>query len=685
MRRRPVNVSVDGATQPTEELLFFRGSAGRAKRFQRPKRPRFLICPQRNGQEPLPSSSLSRARLALKGVTRRLAATARVCSLLSFSDPNFRRRLSRRLFRSSFERRTAAASIFILLVAAIFRFVRLGSLPPPLADEILAAVDLRSALQTGRHFTGDELGILGLVTPALDGRYLIAALTGTTVPDLRLASALFGLATVAGLFLLARELRASHLFALFAAGFLALMPWHIIQSRIFLPAAESVFLTTVSLLLIFMALRKRSLPLGIAATLTAGISMYLYPVALFTSPLFLATAIIFRKADLRRFGLARAAGLLLVGLVIMTPYVAGHLREDSLTREINDVFASKMVWAHGLDSLQLMRAVGMHWLSYLTPDFLAFHGDPNPRQSVQSVGQVGWVFTTLGFLGVVVGVGRRNRSDVLFLSWLAVYPLGDALTYYDATGNAVRAPLGVIVWSLLAASGVDFLVRLSRRMRRALAMGILTLLTLTVVAQIALFGNAYFGRYPTDYGYAFETGYAGIYDMLKRRGVEKVPVTVHAGYKRDAVLRYFSNYRLRVVEVHLACYELPYDVVHHTVLPRVFVIREDRDFASVPGCIKDGLLDRDLNDLQRGGVNVEVLARFHNASSSRFETAIVFVQRARHLLRLKKGGKGAALHEGLRSTGASRCQRFASHENTLLASASRPLEPSRACSTRPRG
>jgi hypothetical protein len=538
--------------------------------------------------------------------------------------------LHRRLFGRLEEHALIAivfAAAFFFGAAACLRFFRLGSVPPPLADEVLAAVDLRSGLEMGRHFTGERLGLLGHLTPILDGRYAVAAVFGGDVPDLRLATAAFGTATVGLVFLLARELGARRSFAVIATGALAVMPWHVLGSRIFLPAAESVLFAVLALVLVLASLRRRSLMLAAAAALAVGVSIYLYPVAIVTTPLFLATAVVFRRRELGRFGLARTTIVLAAGVVLMTPYVLGHLSGDRLTKQINAVITAKMVWNHGLGWGRVAQLIGEHWLSYLTPGFLFLHGDPNPRHSIQSMGELGWVLGTLGLVGIALGLIRRNPRDLLVLSWLVVYPVGDALTYSDATANSIRAPMGSVVWAFLAASGFEFIVDKTRGAIRVIVLGVAGV---AVGIQIALFVGSYFGQYSTEYAYAFETGYSSIYEIVERRGVQEVPVTVHAGYERDEVLRYFSDYKLRVVEAHLACRELPYDVVHYTVLPRVFVIREDRDFAAVPSCIGHGLLDGDLNELRRKGVAVEVLARFRNAPTSPFETGILLVYDAIH-------------------------------------------------------
>src|ERR1700676_914102 len=84
----------------------------------------------------------------------------------------------------------------VLLLASGLRFPDLQKVPLPLADEILAAVDVHYMATTGHHFDGAHAAILAYVIPALDGRFLVSFLGGNTVADFRLVPAFFGVLTV---------------------------------------------------------------------------------------------------------------------------------------------------------------------------------------------------------------------------------------------------------------------------------------------------------------------------------------------------------------------------------------------------------------------------------------------------------------------------------------------------------
>jgi 4-amino-4-deoxy-L-arabinose transferase-like glycosyltransferase len=520
------------------------------------------------------------------------------------------------------ERASRFAFPAVLILAATLRAIFLRSVPPPLADEVLAAVDFHSTLFQGRHFTGAVPGLLAHLTPILDGRWLATALLGRSVTDLRVVSVLFGVGSVALAAKLGDELGDRRL-GLLTAFFLAVMPWHIYFSRIYLPASETLFLTLAALVLGLIGLRARSVLYCMGAIAAAAWSIYLYPVAILLTPLLLVTVIVFRWEDVRAFGWRRSVTVAIFGLLILIPYVVGRFTgADAAVTVINEVIVSRMIWTHGLSSTDVFLRVLGNWSSYVTPRFLFLSGDPNVRQSIQSLGEVGWAVGVLGVVGIVSAVLRRSRADLLAVSWLLLFPLASALTFYDASANSVRAVVGCVVWALLAAMGLRTLLGVpSETLRSILA----ACAGLAIAAQLVVFSAAYFGSYSRERSAAFETGYDRIYDVLEERGVQDVPITLHAGYQRDAMLQYFSDYRLIATQSLLACYELPSDVVRFTVLPRVFIVREDPDFWREPDCTHRDLIRRDIRALRRAGDVVEVLATYPNAPGSRFGTAILFV------------------------------------------------------------
>jgi hypothetical protein len=518
----------------------------------------------------------------------------------------------------------------ILTAAAAFRVPNLATVPPPLADEILASVDIHYLVQTGHHFDGSKAGLLAHLIPIIDGRYLAALSIGDQIVSLRLLAAVFGIATVLLLVPLGSELGNTKLGYL-AATSLTIMPWHVYYSRIFFPASEYLFLTVLAVVLALTALRKHSVPLAIGALAAGAMSIYIYPVALITTPMVLASIALYRRRTLGQFSTKAILAIALAIAALAAPYAIEHLvPTDPQVRLANTVASSKMIWGHGLGIgpglLQFLRT----WTGYITPQFILLQGDPNVSQSIQLMGEAGWVAGFLGLVGITTAAIRRTATHQLLLAWLLLYPVSDALTFYDASGNSLRALSGCVVWALL--SGVGFL-ELSRLARGPKSLGLVEGTTFGVlVLQSLAFASLYFGAYGRIYDYSFETGYDRVIRSLQQHGLLSVPITVHAGYERDAVLQYFSHYRLHPTQTVLACYDLPYDVVHFTVPPRIFVIREDPGFSKEPGCVHSDLVGRDLlalnhplNRPEEATRRLEVIDEFANDSAGRYRTAIVFL------------------------------------------------------------
>lgn len=514
----------------------------------------------------------------------------------------------------------------ILFVAVALRFVGLDRVPLPFADEVLASVDFHYVMTAGQHFDGAHVGILARIIPALDGR-LLASYFGGSIVDLRMIAACFGVLTVALMIPLGIELDDLAL-GLLSALALAIMPWDIYFSRAFLPTSEYLFLTVLTLVLSLRALRTASLAPAIGAAASAAASVYIYPVAIIGTPVLVGIVLVMSRRRARDFPFRNAAIALGCSTVLLLPYLIDHLFvSDASVGDANMVIGAKMLWGHGLDPLTMTREFINHWVSYVSPWFLLFTGDPNVRQSIQSMGSVGWVTGFIGMTAVVWGLYRRTQADKILLAFLICYPIADALTYYDAPANSLRGITGAFIWALWVAAGIRIWIRAASGWTRpALA----TILALAVSLQLAGFATVYFGAYAQQYAYAFETGYPRIYAELAKRGLTSVPITLHAGYQRDVMLQYFSGYRLRAKDKVLACNGLPNSVVH-AALPRIFVIREDPDSRGAAGCIQD-LISTDMAVLRQvssgaaeANRKMEVISVFPSDATGRYLTAILYL------------------------------------------------------------
>lgn len=516
--------------------------------------------------------------------------------------------------------------VLVLVLAVPLRVVALGSLPHNLADEILASVDLHSILTEGLQLDRQPPGLLAHIVPAVDGRTLVSFI-GDRVTDIRIASVLFGLGSVLVAFRLGGQLFGRR--AGFAAAVaLALMPWHIYFSRLSLPQSGYLFFSMATLSYTLTALDRMSILEGILATLFAASSIYIYPAAIFGTPLLLFTVLAARHREIVVFGATRALWLFALFCLLMSPYIIAHRSPETPGVAVQQAVAEeKLLWNHGLPPADVAGRFARNWVSYLSPSLLFTQGDPNVRHSDNRMGAVGWATGALAVLGVVVAVARPRKESLLLVAWLVLFPVADAVTYQDANANSARGILGSALWALAAGVGAVTLLNGLRGRARHVA---IAALFFAVAAQTVVFARGYFGGYRTRSAPAFEAGYEKVYDVLKSRGLQDVPITVHAGTQRGIVLNYFARYRLNIAQEMSSCEPLGSSAASGGIVPHVFVIRKDFDSRFFPDCSEGDVVERDVSELEsrHGAANVDVLAEFPPGGREAYRVAVVLVRPA---------------------------------------------------------
>lgn len=183
----------------------------------------------------------------------------------------------------------------VLILAVFFRIWQLDSIPPGLyPDEAINGNDALKTLENNQFkvFYPENNGREGLFI------WLIAfsfKLFGPGAWSLRLTSAILGIFTVLGLYLLAKELL-NRKIGLLAAFFLAVSFWHINFSRIGFRAILVPFLMTFSFYFLFKAFRKNNLVDFIWSGIFFSLGFYTY-IAFRAAALLLALAIVLKMIE----------------------------------------------------------------------------------------------------------------------------------------------------------------------------------------------------------------------------------------------------------------------------------------------------------------------------------------------------------------------------------------------------
>ncbi len=357
--------------------------------------------------------------------------------------------------------------------------------------------------------------------------------------SVRLPSVLFGLASVVTTFVLVRRLQGRWV-ALIASAVLAICPWHLQFSRIAFEAISLPPLLMLGCWLLWRGLEKRGALIGGAALL--GVATYAYPPAKLMVPLLLlAFAFTHRKALAnRRRDLLCAAGLLVL-IALPNLYLVLFGKQQARVQQLL-IFSADLsgerailfllareasVWARAILSTPLLRIPFVfvyNYLSYLSPDYLFAHGDPNLRHNP---GYIGMYYRTLApFMvtgGVVLWINRRQPAATFFLLWLLAFPIPASLTVDSP--HAVRAMTAFPVFEVLASVGAVAIVSQALRLKvpSARAYWPPFLAAFTVVAglillpvEMAAYLRDYHGHYRISSGAWWQTGMREAVALLER-------------------------------------------------------------------------------------------------------------------------------------------------------------------------
>lgn len=305
-----------------------------------------------------------------------------------------------------------------VLLGAVLRFYRLGTLPPGLYhDEAFNGMDAWRVLEGERPIFFEANN--GREPLFLYGMAAALALLGRTPYAVRVTAAVLGTLTVPATFLMARALFGARV-GLWSALLIAVAPWPINLSRIGLRAVSMPLVTALGLWFWWAGRRqvrwRRIVGWVLGGTLL-GLSLYTYTAARLVL-VAVAGFVLFQVwVSRERMGRWEVLCLALAALVAMMPLTAywithpgsslGRSSQVSiLNPEINhgDLF--------GLLTRNVIRAAGL----------FTFRGDSIPRHNVPLRPLFDPLTSAFFLLGGLLSVGRARRdgASALALIWTGV-------------------------------------------------------------------------------------------------------------------------------------------------------------------------------------------------------------------------------------------------------------------------
>ena len=367
------------------------------------------------------------------------------------------------------------------------------------------------------------------------------ALFGLNEFSVRLTAALFGIATVAALYFLARLLFGARV-GLWAALFLAVCPWHIHFSRIAFELISFPCLFVAGFVQLARFTRgERTLP---TAALLLCLCVYAYAIAGLFVPLFTLVFLLFYAGlVIRRWRQTLLAAL--VTAALLTPAVLFFLHD---TRTGTQYFRyTTYLDPHADWQPQLARFVS-NYASFFSPSFLLWDGDPLPRHAVPGFGELHAAFVPFIVIGAIVAL-FRGRSGWLVLWWLILYPVGPSLM--TEIPSASRSIIGAPAFCLLAGLGVaailDGVERLfaAMRWRRVAAAAVAALVLLAVGRETVRYLKAYFVEYPkfsAGGAHGFQYGYRELIQYMEsQRGRFDQLMITHTDANQPHIFPLFYN------------------------------------------------------------------------------------------------------------------------------------------------
>lgn len=335
--------------------------------------------------------------------------------------------------------------VVIILLSSILRFYKLESYPVSLYwDEAAIGYNAYSIARTGKDEYGQRFPVLfkSFNDYKLPGYIYLDALFLKVFTlsefSVRFPSAISGVSTVVLIYFLTRKLLNNDRIALTAAFLLAISPWHLQFSRAAFEANVALFISVLGTTLFVFGFRNKFFSFLSIPILFTSFYFYHSP-RIFIPAITLITAILYRKDILKNFRFYFLG--LFTGLIILTPILMTVLSPQGLKR-INEVsifsdqsiietyVTAKKETNLPFSNLFLNQKVPIlfeaahNYFAHLSPGFLFFGDDPNPRHKSAFHGNLYLFELPFLFLGFWYLAKQKDKKANLFiLSWLLIAPL----------------------------------------------------------------------------------------------------------------------------------------------------------------------------------------------------------------------------------------------------------------------
>ena len=418
--------------------------------------------------------------------------------------------------------------LLVFSLAVFFRVWHLDTIPPGVYPD--EAINANQAIsQPGKVFYPENNGREGFFLSLIN---LSFSVFGIGAWQFRIVSAIIGILTVLGLYLLSKELfgskseKSSQIIALLASFFLATSFWHVNFSRIGFRAILVPFLLTFSFYFLFKGLRDRKILNFVPAGIFFGLGLHTY-IAFRLAILILPVILIFYWLIRRREKLGKRFFLpilcfLLFAVIAALPIVLYFLGSPQ-------DFVGRATGVSIFNQAQPISALFKSLIIHLA--MFNFYGDANWRHNIAASPVLFWPVGILFLIGLILTLKEifkkssyqnKDYQSLFPFYFLAVFFLAMLLPgvlTYEGIPHSLRCIGAIPPVFIFAGMGGEFLYRKTKGLFKERKLCFMRLLlVLLIVCFIFMQFFRYFVTWAgnEDVGWSFSKDFVAIGNYLNQ-------------------------------------------------------------------------------------------------------------------------------------------------------------------------
>lgn len=462
----------------------------------------------------------------------------------------------------------------IILIAFAIRIIYLGHIPLGFtADEASQGYSAYSLLKTGK----DEWGLSWPLTSfrafndyhaPLQTYFIIPSVAtfGLNEFAVRLPSAIFGTLAVLAIYLLTKELfkkdrsaKSAERYALLAALFLAISPWHIQFSRTALEANYASFFFPMGFYFLLRGIRENTKYLYYSACFF-GIDLYSYHAARLFIPLFLLSYFLLRFKTLKKIGFKKIIPVILVFLVFAVPIFSDTLfgpgsargkdliitnfEPQNIKAVSSEQYLSKLnqgsVFLPKIFSNKItfiFKEFTDNYTTYLSPTFWFTEGGHEITYSVfPGYGLLYLFMFPLVVFGLYKVFTTKGKTRWLILFWLSLGIIPAAITKEGYRPNRVSSLLGF--WEMISAVGfIGILDLIPKRLKNIF----FWISGIIIFVSFIFYLNLYFFLSPVKFPNSLQYGYRDLVNKIETLAPRYDRIIIDRGDESQMFVAFYTK------------------------------------------------------------------------------------------------------------------------------------------------